>query len=516
MATPSEKLAESLDALRQVQKRGTVAIRSRDLGRMHRERLRKSGFLQEVMKGWYVPSRPDGAAGDSTAWYASFWPFAAAYLNQRFGRDWALSPEQSVSLQVGNRTVPKQLVVRAARAANHVTRLPHETSLLDIRAALPDPRDVEVRDGLRLFRLSAGLVASSPAYFRLNPTDARAALASIRDASEVLPRLLDGGHSRIAGRLAGGFRNIGRDRIADEILKAMRAADHAVREEDPLQARIVLPKRETSPYAARIRLLWQAMREPVLERFPRPPGRPNDIDAYLRRVQETYVTDAYHSLSIEGYRVGRELIERVRSGRWRPDLEEKDREHRDALAARGYWQAFQAVQGSLRRVLKGENPGTVADEDHGGWYREMFSPGVAAGLLRPGDLAGYREGQVHIRRSAHVPPRPEAVVDAMPVFFDMLAQETEPGVRVVLGHFLFVYIHPYRDGNGRMGRFLMNLMLAAGGYPWTVIPLQQRDAYMTALEHASADQDIVPFTALLAGLVEEGRRGKPRAQPPRV
>jgi len=31
------------------------------------------------------------------------------------------------------------------------------------------------------------------------------------------------------------------------------------------------------------------------------------------------------------------------------------------------------------------------------------------------------------------------------------------------------------DGNGRMGRFLMNVMLAAGGYPWTVIPLEKRD-----------------------------------------
>ncbi|MBA3966549.1 MAG: hypothetical protein H0X47_12395, partial [Nitrospirales bacterium] len=38
---------------------------------------------------------------------------------------------------------------------------------------------------------------------------------------------------------------------------------------------------------------------------------------------------------------------------------------RDALAARGYWLAFQAVQESLKRILKGENPADVADEDHG-------------------------------------------------------------------------------------------------------------------------------------------------------
>jgi Fic family protein len=115
----------------------------------------------------------------------------------------------------------------------------------------------------------------------------------------------------------------------------------------------------------------------------------------------------------------------------------------------------------------------------------------------------------------HVPPNSEAVRDAMPVFFEMLSEETEPSVRVVLGHFIFVYIHPYRDGNGCIGRFLMNVMLAAEGYPWTVVPLERRDAYMAALEEASVRQNIVPFAHFLAQLVKEGRRGKPVAKVPK-
>jgi hypothetical protein len=216
--------------------------------------------------------------------------------------------------------------------------------------------------------------------------------------------------------------------------------------------------------------MWQQMREPVIERFPSSPRRPKNIDTYLKHVQDVYVTDAYHSLSIEGYRVSPALIERVRSGTWNPDANEQDREHRNALAARGYWLAFQAVQKSLRRVLHGENPGAVAEEDHSAWYREMLGPSVTAGLLRTADLAGYRNAPVSIRRSMHVPPSSDAVRAAMPVFFEMLTQEAEPAVRIVLGHFTFVYIHPYMDGNGRIGRFLMNVMLAAGGYPWTVVP----------------------------------------------
>jgi hypothetical protein len=62
------------------------------------------------------------------------------------------------------------------------------------------------------------LIACAPGYFRQNPTDMRAAPSMVRDAFEVLDRLLEGGHSTIAGRLAGAFRNIGRDRIADDII----------------------------------------------------------------------------------------------------------------------------------------------------------------------------------------------------------------------------------------------------------------------------------------------------------
>mgnify|MGYP000234676090 CR=1 FL=1 len=89
-----------------------------------------------------------------------------------------------------------------------------------------------------------------------------------------------------------------------------------------------------------------------------------------------------------------------------------------------------------------------------------------------------------------------------------LVLEPDPAVRVVLGHFMFVYIHPYMDGNGRIGRFLMNVMLAAGGYPWTVIPVEEPNAYMAALEAASVSEDIVPFADFLGTLVKATLDGK--------
>jgi Fic family protein len=59
------------------------------------------------------------------------------------------------------------------------------------------------------------------------------------------------------------------------------------------------------------------------------------------------------------------------------------------------------------------------------------------------------------------------------------------------------------DGNGRIGRFLFNTMLASGGYSWTVVPVEQRDAYMAALERVSVDGDIRDFAKFLGALVKE-------------
>jgi hypothetical protein len=396
------------------------------------------------------------------------------------------------------------LLVRSPKGGNKPLGLLHGTSLFDLRLDLPPAADMEVRDGIRLMRLPAALIWCGPSQFTARPIELRAAIAMIADASEVLDRLLAGGHSKVAGRLAGAFRNVGREQIADDIVAAMRAADYTVNEIDPFEdaSPVTFAARETSPYVNRLRLGWQQMREQVLEHFPAPPGLRKNPASYLKEVDAIYVSDAYNSLSIEGYRVTEKLIERVRSGNWNPDAGGSDRDQRNALAARGYWQAFQSVKKSVHKVLGGRNPGAIADKDHGAWYRELFGPGVTAGLIKPSNLAGYRNGPVYIRRSAHVPPRPEAVRELMPALFDLLQQEKEAAVRVVLGHFMFVYIHPYFDGNGRMGRFLMNLMLAAGGYTWTVVPLAKRDSYLSALEAASVDRDIRPLTKFLADLIK--------------
>ena len=504
MAAPHEKLAQSLEVLKALQDEGVKAIQSRHLSRTHRVRLIKNGFLKEVIKGWYIISSYRDLPGESTAWYTSFWDFVGAYLSQRLKNDWCLSPEQSLSVHADNWTIPRQLLVRSSKGNNNIIVFPHNTSIFDVKYTMPAKTDIQTVKQLRVYGIVPALIASSPRFFIQNAIDVKTALMTIRHSSEILQPLLKDGHSVIAGRLAGAFRAIGSDRIADDIMRAMATIDCDVREENPFAEKSLILKlsRDKSPYVNRLRILWQTMRIDVLAHFPKPPTHKINITHYLKQVDATYITDAYHSLSIEGYRVSPELIERVKTGKWNPDLYKHDREQVAAIAARGYWLAFQAVKKSIEKTLNGENPGTIFDTDHGTWYEQLFSPAVTAKILTTEDLRGYRHHPVYIRNSMHVPPSFEAVIDLMEMLCNLLRTEPEPAVRVVLGHFFFVYIHPYMDGNGRTARFLMNLMLASGGYPWLIIPVETRDEYFAALEAASARQDIKPFTRFLVSVLD--------------
>ncbi len=402
--------------------------------------------------------------------------------------------------------IPRQTMIYTPKGTNNKVELLFGTSLYDLKQKdMPADVDVTTRDGLKLLLPNAALAKVTEAFYVRNPVEAQIVLSGIRDAGDVLGRLLDGEHSAVAGRLAGAFRRIERATMADEILDVMKSAGYDVRESDPFEPAKAFGALEGTqePIAMRLQSLWETFREPVIEAFPKAPALPQDPSAYLSFVDGIYHNDAYHSLSIEGYFVTPELIERVRSGNWDPDEIEADWQSRDALAARGYWQAFQLVREAVGEVIDAANPGVLVRQGHRDWYRALFQPSVVAGLITASALAGYRNEAVFLRGSRHVPPRSEAVRDAMPTLFDLLEKETVPSVRAVLGHWLFGYIHPYPDGNGRMARFVMNVMLASGGYPWTVIHVQDRTDYLAALESASVDQDIEPLAQFLAEQVEQ-------------
>lgn len=500
--TPSQRrLANALISLKRLQDSGLTVLRTNELSRDDRESLVDAGFLKPVIKGWYMPARPGESDGETTAWYANANDFIARYCDERFGAAWCVGADHSIRLHAGNTALPIQAVVNAPAGGNSVVRLPAGHSILDYKAKdFPTAGNRTTVGGLRVMTLEHALVRVSEAFYRTYSRDAQIALLGLKDGSVLVRQLLDGSHSVIAGRLAGALRACGQDAIADDVLSTMRSVGHTVSETnpfaDPPPALKIL--RGESPYVTRIRLMWESMRGDVIAAFPPAPGLPAEAAAYMAAVKDSYARDAYNSLSIEGYRVTNELIERVAAGGWNPERSQADEHSRDTMAARGYYQARIEVEAAIGKILTGANAGIVASQDHRTWYRELFAPSVTAGLLKAQDLAGYRGHQVYIRNSAHVPPPVEAVRDMMPAMFELLESEPQACVRAVLGHFVFVFTHPYPDGNGRMGRFLMNAMMASGGYPWTVIELERRSEYMAALDEASSRENIVPFAEFVA------------------
>src|SRR5690606_18337903 len=196
----SQKLADSLEQLKTLQDQGVTAIRSAQFSRVHRERLLKYGFIKEVIKGWYISSAPDEAPGDTTSWYTSFWAFCADYLHERLGSDWCLSPEQSLSLHIGDRTVPTQLLVRSPNARNQPTELLYGTSVFDMKLAVPEPADRTTLEGLNVHSLASALVNCAPKHFVDQPVVVQTALAMVSDATELLSLILKRSEERREGK----------------------------------------------------------------------------------------------------------------------------------------------------------------------------------------------------------------------------------------------------------------------------------------------------------------------------
>jgi hypothetical protein len=497
--TPNERLANALEEARNAAQENVV--RGRDLKARTRKLLSETGALMEVIRGWYLLAPPFTQAGDTTLWHGNFWTFLGIYLADRVGDGYSLSAESSLDLLAGETRTPPQVVVILQEGGNNVVELAFGASLLTYKDPARLPRIRAKHRGVNIMPAGAALARVSPSYFEKSRMNAELVLRSAGD-QEIVQGVLEYGKAAAAGRVLGALKKIGETGKAQRLSAALASAHLSVKPENPfLPGESIVPPQVKirSPYAGRVLALWKGMRGIVIEKFPPPRKALGSKAEIVKQANAVYPHDAYNSLSIEGYSVTANLIESVRSGTFNVE-NASDRRSMDAMAAKGYYLAHEAVIASIGRILDGANPGKIADQDLQSWYSQLYQPAVDAGIVPAYSLAGYRERAVFIRNSMHVPPPPgAAVMDAMEALFGSLQDEPNTAVRGVLGHFLFVFIHPFQDGNGRMGRFLMNAMFASGGYPWTIIRVSQRPAYMAALEAASTKQDILPFVQMVAG-----------------
>lgn len=126
------------------------------------------------------------------------------------------------------------------------------------------------------------------------------------------------------------------------------------------------------------------------------------------------------------------------------------------------------------------------------WHGELF------GETKP-ELAGkLRDYQVYIRGTRFIPPTPTDVPSRMHGFFAWYNREKDTMNHVELAalvHVKFESIHPFGDGNGRVGRLIMNFILHRSGYPMLNIPYTNRMDYYNAIERAQVKKDDSVFVA---------------------
>lgn len=149
--------------------------------------------------------------------------------------------------------------------------------------------------------------------------------------------------------------------------------------------------------------------------------------------------------------------------------------------------------------------------------------------ISPEEAGRYRQLDVKAAGTEYLYPPHYLLGDLMQEFIGWLnsaeSKILHPLEYAAEAHLRFVSIHPFRDGNGRTGRLLMNLLLLRAGYPIVVISSQVRKAYIDAIVDAqqhgsdvsqllnliidSAQDSLIETLQILATASDSRGRGAP-------
>ncbi|HEX4276401.1 MAG TPA: Fic family protein [Bryobacteraceae bacterium] len=123
---------------------------------------------------------------------------------------------------------------------------------------------------------------------------------------------------------------------------------------------------------------------------------------------------------------------------------------------------------------------------------------------RPEIAGRYADPARYVRTESgrHEFPVPAAIPSLMGDFARWLGPSVCGPEAAFEAHLRLVDIHPFNDGNGRVARLLMNLILLRGGYPPVAVRPEDRPEYIRNLQAAQAGQGSENFQALLYGRLD--------------
>lgn len=209
----------------------------------------------------------------------------------------------------------------------------------------------------------------------------------------------------------------------------------------------------------------------------------------VRNLQEAMEIEyTYHSNAIEGNRLTKRETQLV----IREGITIGKKSLQDHLEARNHPKAIYYIES-----LKDRN---LTEKDILKGHEILFS-----GIPEIENAGNYRKSQLFIEGSDYRPPPAFEVTKLIKNLLEWLEKnpdELRPIEIAAVFHYKFVFIHPFDDGNGRLARLLMNLLLIKYGYPFTVIRTYDRRRYYDTLRKAD-NGDFKPFVNFIARCVEE-------------
>lgn len=454
-------------------------------------RLKEEGYLMTIISGWYAVVRPH-IGGDSTAFTPFYWSFISQYLADKYNSQYTVSAEQSLDLLTGETSPPKQLIIISKSGSNQTLTLPHGKSILMYVSENQIPQNLVNFQGVNLMSIEDAIAKSSPETFKRNPVSIRLGLSLCKETRLAQSIIQKGAAS--AGRIIPLLEEINPSMklSLEKTFKNLNFSFSPISPE-PCSLQII---RGVSPVVTRFQDNITRFQN-QLQKIKFPTSFISDLPSYQKQVNDIKSSDIYNSLSIEGYQVTPELIARIEKSGLNPDTNPQDQQEIAALAAKGYSETFKKIYHCASESFSGKSPSLIFHQEHQSWYQALFMPLVKSGILQKYELAGYRANPVYIRNATHVPPQPSVVPDLMETFLEKLNSIQDPIHAGVLGHYGFVFIHPYPDGNGRLSRFLMNLFFAHAKLPWTVIMADRREEYFKSLETITVDKTIIPFAEFI-------------------
>ena len=485
---------------------GPVVHGTGALGEENVKRLLAIGCLKEVLDGWYIIRFSPEDCGPAD-WCRAYWHFIVAYLNDKFGDDWCLSPDCSLDFNSESTLIPDQLVVRSGKAGGKIVRLPYDSSILEVKADVPEDVEKDPKYGVHLYPLHVALLAASKDYYKTHPIEARVCLAMLTNTVQVVDAALKMGYQKPALRVASGLRAIGRDEMADVIREMLQEEGYGTDEEPAFDEELKNCIEGHSPVANRIRLMWKVMRTSVVEAkdYLRYEPHLKSVEELMDDLADAFVEESANTIILDKYEETVEMLKALSS----PSEAKMDAQETDegVLAARGFRLAFDKVrQDVFDSLTGGDEISRLCARHLEDWNYMLFQPGVRAGVLTAREYAGYRDDPCSsIPGCIHIPFHHDDIGEALYALSQMLQLEEDTIVRAVLGHFFLLYIQPFPNGNVETARFIMNSQLVASGYPWATVYHELLERYTEALQTAIMEEDILPFALLAITLINNAK-----------